>query len=498
MKSKQITKKEIETDEEYIPDIEIEIDDFNNFNVEILEEINFAREFPEEYIVKLENILKSIGNDNHDNYLFSETVPFIYKDLYDSLNDSIKFLKSQKKLSPLIYDPSISYSCEDLLFEYVNDQNYKNSNLAFEKRLKNYGQSFGDSYEIINYDMFDPEFIVINLILSDGDKNRFERNVIFNPNLKYIGINSGILPPNQVCVIINCCEDFYPKDEKVPDDIINKFKTKKNNFNSKTIPNRKSKYKKGPFNKIWDKEKNKNIKKTNIKSDDNNNILRNKNNINRNMNEDKNVILRGPQNKKNKKDIFYYDLENFDEEEFFEKEFDTSYGKYEKEKNSTKRMFSTTTNDENGVRRTIVTTIYENVDGKGIKRGYYIEKENVSNIDKKERENQRTEKEKKDLKILKDMEKKEIERIQNDKNRKRIKEIPIKLKDKNGEFDERENYIDEENGTEQLPEGAVKTQVEEKTIIDSNGKPTVQIIKTITYEDGSIQKIIDKQPLERH
>ena len=161
-------------------------------------------------------------------------------------------------------------------------------------------------------------------------------------------------------------------------------------------------------------------------------------------------------------------------------------------------MFSTTTNDENGVRRTIVTTIYENVDGKGIKRGYYIEKENVSNIDKKERENQRTEKEKKDLKILKDMEKKEIERIQNDKNRKRIKEIPIKLKDKNGEFDERENYIDEENGTEQLPEGAVKTQVEEKTIIDSNGKPTVQIIKTITYEDGSIQKIIDKQPLERH
>ena len=91
--------------------------------------------------------------------------------------------------------------------------------------------------------MFLPEFLVVNLILSDGDKSKFERKALFNPNWKYVGINSGMIEPNKVCTIINFLEDFYFINEMIPFEIQNKFKDKKTIYNSKIIPNKKLKKK---------------------------------------------------------------------------------------------------------------------------------------------------------------------------------------------------------------------------------------------------------------
>ena len=462
-----------EEEEEYIPDIEIAINDFDIFNQEILSEINYAREFPGEYALKLEDILKAV-KDKNENYLFLENVPFIYNDLSGSLNDSIKFLKAQKKLPPLKYEQSISDSCENLLNMYVNNQNYKNNDSSFENRIKICGKIFGENYEIINYDIFDPEFLIINLILSDGDKSLFARKVIFNSNIKYIGIISGILPPNKICIIIDFSEEFHEKSDKIDE---NKFKGKKNIYNSKVMTSKKSYYKKEIERNSWyskNKKENKDIKNKNKGDNTNNNQLRG-----------------APKKQIIQKSIFDYDLENFDEEEFFEKEFDTNYGKYEKDKNSHKKMFSTTTTTEKGVQKTITTTIVENIDRNGIKRGYFIEKEeNNRNKYNKEREKEYIEKEKRDMKILKEMEKKEKERMKNNK----IKEIPLKLKGKK-DGDERE-YLDksqEKDENIELPEDAINIDVQHKTITDENGEPKIETTKTITYKDGSIQQFIESQ-----
>ena len=490
--------KIISNEEEYIPEVIREIDDFDSINQEVLKEINKARQSPEEYALILEDILKRIKEKN-DNCLFLDNIPFIYNDLYDSLKDSINYLKSQKKLPNLEYNKSISYSCEDLLYEYVNDPNYKNSNINYESRINQYGQPIGENYEIINYDISDAEFLVINLILCDGDKSKFERKVIFNPNLKYIGIISGIIPPNKYCIIINCCEDFYENDKNIPIEMKNKFKTQKNIYNTKTVISKKSDTIPEEIKNIDNNKNYKISKKEKEKEKENKHkINEDKNNQNKNNN----IILRNPPNKIVLKDMFDYDLENFDEEEFFEKEFDTNYGKYEKDKNSHKKMFSTTSTIENGVQKTIITKLVENVDKNGIKRGYFIEKEeNKENKGNKYNKNEYIEKEKRDMKILKDMERKEKERIQNENKKKRIKEIPIKLKGKKGENDDRE-YLEEDNTmnyeeeNNNLPEGAVDMQIQQKTITDSNGEPVLEITKTITYEDGSVQKIVDKLPLE--
>ena len=481
---KKITEEE---EEDYSPELDIKIDDFNFFNQEILDEINDAREFPDKYAEKLELILKNLKTKD-EKYIFLESVPFIYNDLYNSLNDGIKFLKSQKKLPCLSFLDPIADACDILVDEYVKNINYKNNNLTFEKRINNYGESSGENYEIIMWDMPDPEFLVINLILSDEDKSKFTRKIIFNPNLKYIGLSTGVFPPNKICSVINFCEEFY--NEENPNPNIDQKNIKKNIYNSKIISSKISK-----INPREDKIK---LAKNSKIGNNNKNIpLRNQNNnknINNNINNSNS--LRNPPKKNVTKGIFDYDLDNFDEEEFFEKEFDINYGKYEKEKNSHKKMFKTTTTNENGQQTIISTTIIENVDKNGIKRGYFVEKE--ENVEKKnyienEKYKERIEKEKRDMKILKDMERKEKERIEKEKyNKKKIKEIPIKLKGKK-EFDENE-YFDNEQYDDpkaELPEGAVGMHVQQKTITDSNGEPKVEITKTITYQDGSIQQFVN-------
>lgn len=486
--SQNINNNEALSEEEYYP--EIEINDFDKFDLEILEEINFARESPSEYALKLEDILKSI-KDEKTTYLFLENASFIYTDLIGSLTESINFLKKQKKLPSLSFHPSLLDSCENLLYEYLYNPNYKNTNSTFENRLKSCGQPFGENYEIMCYDMFDPEFIVINLILSDGDKKKFERNVIFNPKIKYIGIISGFLNPTKICTIINCSEELLYIDEPVTQEIEKEFKTRKALYNSKDIPTKRAKYFSNQKLDINQKQKVKSNEK-NIKQK-NTNILRNNNNT-------KNISnnLRNPPNRIKSQNNIDSDLDYFGELDFYEKEFDTNYGKYEKDKNSYKKMFKTVSTTENGVQRTIITRIVENVDSNGIKKGYYIEEEE-KNGDQyiKGRDSGKIEIGKKDMKINKYMEKRGNERISNEKYQKRIKEIPIKIKGKIGDINERE-YFDEGSNeiNYELPDGAIDLKEEKKTITDSNGEPAVEITKTITYEDGSVQRFVDRQSLE--
>ena len=121
----EIIEEEEEVD--YFPKIIKDIDDFDIINQNILKEINRARQSPEEYITILDDILKRLKYK--DNYLFLDKIPFIYNDLFKSLMESIQFLKSQQKLPNLIYNQSISDCCENLLYAYVNNPEYKNNNI---------------------------------------------------------------------------------------------------------------------------------------------------------------------------------------------------------------------------------------------------------------------------------------------------------------------------------------------------------------------------------
>ena len=454
-------------------------ENFKSFNQEILNEINYAREKPEEYIIKLEDIKNSLPTKN-EKFLYIDDIPYIYQNLYSSLENAISFLKTQKKLQKLVYLPQISNACEELKKELISNEKSKdnknnaNENIKFKERINKYGKTFGENYEIIGYNLLDPEFIILNLILSDDDLSKLGRKIIFNPNIKYIGMNAnfGDKDNNNNFFIIIFSEDFC-ENSKNDETLINKYKNKNPNYISKTIF-----YK--TRNTYIDKE-------DQIKLDNKINNLINsakkykiKNKIPKQKNKYKNRNKKNyEQNHKIKNDIYfnYYTHRknlylDYDEDELFETEFEKKWGKIEKDKNFQKKIFTTSTTTENGLNTTIISEIFENVQN-GVKKGYFTEQRKMKNYDKSWR-NENAEKEKRDMTILKDMEKREKERmykINKNENKRNI----------------------ERSEDDELPEGVVDIQVNKKNIVDSEGNPAVEIIKTITYEDGSVQNIIRRQ-----
>ena len=454
-------------------------ENFKSFNQEILNEINYAREKPEEYIIKLEDIKNSLPTKN-EKFLYIDDIPYIYQNLYSSLENAISFLKTQKKLQKLVYLPQISNACEELKKELISNgkskdnKNNANENIKFKERINKYGKTFGKNYEIIGYNLLDPEFIILNLILSDDDLSKLGRKIIFNPNIKYIGMNAnfGDKDNNNNFFIIIFSEDFC-ENSKNDETLINKYKNKNPNYISKTIF-----YK--TRNTYIDKE-------DQIKLDNKINNLINspkkykiKNKIPKQKNKYKNRNKKNyEQNHKIKNDIYfnYYTHRknlylDYDEDELFETEFEKKWGKIEKDKNFQKKIFTTSTTTENGLNTTIISEIFENVQN-GVKKGYFTEQRKMKNYDKSWR-NENAEKEKRDMTILKDMERREKERmykINKNENKRNI----------------------ERSEDDELPEGVVDIQVNKKNIVDSEGNPAVEIIKTITYEDGSVQNIIRRQ-----
>ena len=452
-------------------------EEFNSFNVEVLNEINYAREKPEEYILKLQDIKDNLSSKN-EKFLYIDNIPYIYQNLFSSLENSITFLKTRKKLPKLICLSQISSACEGLKKEIIaKKKDNRNDNIKFKERINKYGNTFGENYEIIGYNLLDPEFIVLNLILGDGDYSKLGRKIIFNPNIKYIGIDAhfGNELYNDKFHILIFSEDFFELSKK-DENIINKYKNKNPNYTSKSIyyKIREEYLDKQDDNKINNiinsANKNKNKSNTKYTSEKHHHKHKHKKNYKSYFDEN---------NSKIKNDLYfnYYTHGNnlyFDEDELFEKEFDKKWGKIEKDKNFQKKIFTTSTTSENGINTTIISEIFENVQN-GIKKGYFTEQKNYKNYDKNWK-NENAEKEKRDITILKDMEKKEKQRMNN---------INKSNKKNNSQFDLDPN--------EEIPEEVVDIKVERKNIIDSNGKPAVEIKKTLTYEDGSVQNIIRKE-----
>ena len=482
----------------------LRIRDFYSFSLQILYEINYAREHPDEFVEKLKELRETV-EESKDNCLYIENVPFVYNNLLGSLNDSIKFLEKQKELPSLTYNKTMTQACDYLLDELLahdglDDENANNYSL--ENRLHKFGYPLGENYELIDYGMFDPEFIVINFVLGDGDKNKFERNVIFNPKVKYIGIASGILSSEKICTIINFCEEFYEKNQNIPYEIEQKFNKTIPSFNTKTINNYSGKTgnstnierytsntkkegnveeqfteeintKRGDSGDVFSVKKTEYIKRRESIKDSNRDKDKNKK-------KDARIYLRNKKTKnepKNMFDVFDDDEENFDEDDFFDKEFDINFGDNfdNKKKKSSKKVTTTkTTTDENGVKKTVVTTITEEIDG-GVgttkkdyfeprekndenKRNQKSRKDKVREREERERK-KREQKEKEERELEEENERKELEREkERQKQRERERE---KEKEKEKER-EREREIQRQKELEKQREYEKELEEKEK------------------------------------
>ena len=528
----------------------LKIRDFYSFGLQVLNEINYARMHPDEFLQKLEELLSTISPN--DNCLYIDGVPFLYTDLKNSLEQAISFLSSQKPLEGLIYNKTIAQACDYLLDELIiHDGLNENENTKYnlENRLSKFGQPLGECYELIDYGMFDPEFIVINFILCDGDSLKYERNVLFNPNIKCLGIASSILPSEKICTVINFCEEFYDKYEDIPLEVQMKYNKTVNKYNTKT--NKSFLNQKENLNEIDNEMDNYNMKRRDsgkLFSMKRNQYIQRRDSLNKNEKEKENESI--PIKKEEKNDypkdndnnfrddrkvirrkrtihepkmMEIIEEEKIENEEPFDREFRIESSKKKpkpknissipKEKNiSNFSNYAKNNTDNNNNNNNKTTTETKYIGDKKIttttttstktdKDGKTVTTTTTEEIS--------TEPPRFENKFVKNIPFKSYGRKKyhdfNDEDFDIEKEMAELEKDFDKEFghlnlkspikpvfDSTDDMFENEDDIE-MPEGAASIEVKQKTITDSKGNPVLIVHKTINYENGEKKTIIEKK-----
>ena len=208
---------------------EEEIVIYSKFIEEVMSEINLARTKPSEYAAKLERISSTLQGRK---VKVGKSIMKL-KEGAAIFDETIQYLLNIGHMEPLELCEGLSESANELLSiliiqEGVDMSDFNLDIYDLEHRLDHFGVYFGEFNELIDYGSFDPEFIVVNFLLSDGDETRNDRHTVMNPLMKYCGITSGILPSTKKCTILNFVQHYFKPGEEIPEKMLQNYTYKPN------------------------------------------------------------------------------------------------------------------------------------------------------------------------------------------------------------------------------------------------------------------------------
>ena len=139
---------------------------------EVVEEINFARTQPKEYVKTRLQPYVDAGKAS------------------DAMNECIEKMKGMQPLKPLQVAAGLTLAAREWV-ALQGPSEYIGHDMNFSVRLRKDGYYSGWPGENISYGRNDPKEIVIRLLEDDGVWNRGHRNNILNPGFAYIGVGVG-------------------------------------------------------------------------------------------------------------------------------------------------------------------------------------------------------------------------------------------------------------------------------------------------------------------
>jgi len=174
---------------------------------EIIKEIyqlhNELRANPQSFIPKLEASLKFYK----DNKVYSppDEDPIKTTEGVEAVQETIQFLKNQKNVPKLILSEQMNKTCQDHIKDIgpkgmTGHEGSDGKNIS--ERIEKYAEWDGEIGENLDFGFKKAENILMNLLIDDGVKERYQRKNMFFPGFKYIGIAIGPHKDYGTCVCI--------------------------------------------------------------------------------------------------------------------------------------------------------------------------------------------------------------------------------------------------------------------------------------------------------
>ena len=131
--------------------------------------------------------------------------------------EAVDFLSKQDGVEPLEPSKGLARICEDFMAEAQKVDPNEIGNIDLEEIIGKYGSFVGDLNRAMDFGGEDPEQVLINLIVCDGDPNRGNRESLLSTSLKRIGVANAKHPTYRFCTLIISCTKFtntYDPDDE--------------------------------------------------------------------------------------------------------------------------------------------------------------------------------------------------------------------------------------------------------------------------------------------
>lgn len=125
--------------------------------------------------------------------------------------EAFEFLSKQKGIDPLEPSKGLQRICEDYMVEAQKVDPDQIDNINLEKIMEKYGSFSGDLNRAFDFGGEDPEQVLVNLIVCDGDPDRGNRESLLSPDLKKIGVANAKNDTYRFCTLIISCTKFKNK-----------------------------------------------------------------------------------------------------------------------------------------------------------------------------------------------------------------------------------------------------------------------------------------------
>ena len=186
----------------------------SDFNEDLITEINLLRTNPKKYaktISKYMNYFKGKLLCLPESNAGIQTEEGV-----EAFKEAVDFLNKQPKIEPLKPSKGLCRIAEDFISIYQKPDSGDLANKDMEEIINKYGSFAGSFSRAMDFGGETPEMAIINLVVSDGDASRGQRESLLSTEIKKIGVANGKHDTYRHCSAIITCTEFdntFDKDD---------------------------------------------------------------------------------------------------------------------------------------------------------------------------------------------------------------------------------------------------------------------------------------------
>ena len=195
----------------------------SEFNEELVTEINSLRTNPKKYA---RTISKYIGYFKGKLLCLPGSNAGIQtEEGADAYKEAVEFLSQQSRIEALKPSKGLCRIAEEFISAVQKPDSNDLENIDMEEIINKYGSFSGSFSRAMDFGGETPEQAVINLIVSDGDKNRSQRESLLSTDINRIGVANGDHSTYRHCTAIVTCSEFENSVDKDDNGLLEEVKT---------------------------------------------------------------------------------------------------------------------------------------------------------------------------------------------------------------------------------------------------------------------------------